>query len=294
MGIRVHHSRVLRFIGTKLPPVDETAESYWGASIIEHVLEEIKKYDNTSYNIAMLVFKACLRIYAIEDFDELGAMDETAAKDLYNMLTAMNWMMNNQGMQIINTKDRFETQQFSFSGLSDVMETFMLDIAGASEIPVTKLFGRAPAGMNATGESDLKNYYDSVDEKQEIELRPVFDRLLPVMCMSLFGAVPDDLDYDFVSSRRPTEEERKNISTQVSTAVIGAYNAGIIGQKIALKELRESSDITGMWNNITDEDIDKADTEFGVPDEDMGLSSIQSMLSTTVPEGAVDNGLGQE
>lgn len=278
-GVQVHHSRVLRFIGTKLPPVDEIAESYWGATIIEHVLEEIKKYDNTSYNIAMLVFKACLRIYAIDNMDELGAMDETALSELYNTLTGMNWMMNNQGMQIINAKDRFETQQYSFGGLSEVMELFMLDIAGAAEIPVTKLFGRAPAGMNATGESDLQNYYDSVDEKQETELRPVFDRLLPVMCMSLFGAIPDDLDYDFVSSRRPTEEERKNISTQVSTAVIGAYNAGIIHQRTALKELRESSDITGMWNNITDEDIENADEAFRVPDE---YSEIAPELAETL------------
>jgi len=278
-GVKVHHSRVLRFLGSKLPPIDEMQEQYWGSSVIESALEEIKKYDNTSYNIAMLVFKACLRIYAIEDFDELGAMDEVALKDLHNMLTAMNWMMSNQGLQIINAKDRFETQQFSFSGLSEVMETFMLDIAGAAEIPVTKLFGRSPAGMNATGESDLQNYYEMIDGKQGTQLRPIFDKLIPIMCMSLFGAIPDDLDYDFVSSRRPTEEERKTIATQITTAVIGAYSSAIISQKIALKELQQSADVTGMWNNITDEDIENADQNFDLGGESLPMPSMEEMVN---------------
>lgn len=45
---------------------------------------------------------------------------------------------------------------------------------------MTKLFGRAPAGMNATGESDLQNYYDYVDTLRESVLAPILRRLLPV------------------------------------------------------------------------------------------------------------------
>ncbi|MFQ8761936.1 MAG: anti-CBASS protein Acb1 family protein [Intestinimonas sp.] len=55
-----------------------------------------------------------------------------------------------------------------------------LDLSGASRIPVTKLFGRSPAGMNATGESDLRNYYDYVDTLREAKLRPILEKLLPV------------------------------------------------------------------------------------------------------------------
>lgn len=66
-----------------------------------------------------------------------------------------------------------------------------LDLSGASRIPVTKLFGRSPAGMNATGESDLRNYYDYVDTLREAKLRPILEKLLPVLAMSAWGAVPD-------------------------------------------------------------------------------------------------------
>lgn len=266
-GIRVHHSRILRFIGRTLPYLEEVAEQYWGTSEIEHIMDELKKYDNTSYNIAALVFSANLKVYKMEGFDQMATMPESVQRDLYNTLTMMNWMMNNQGMQIMGSTDTFETHQYSFAGLSDIYEMFMLDLSGASEIPVTKLFGRSPAGMNATGESDMQNYYDGIEEKQESDLRPVLDRLLPILCMSEFGAVPDDLDYEFNPCRRPTEEEKKNISINVANAVNTVFTGGVISQKIALTELRESSSYTGMWGSITDEDIERADDSFGMTGE---------------------------
>ncbi|MDR2044503.1 MAG: DUF1073 domain-containing protein [Clostridium sp.] len=266
-GVRVHHSRILRFLGRRMPYIEELAETYWGTSEIEHVYEEIKKYDNTSYNIASLVYSANLKVYTMEGFEQLGTLNPAALHDLYNTLTMMNWMRSSQGMQIIGEKDQFATHQYTFSGLSDIYEMFMLDVSGASAIPVTKLFGRSPAGMNATGESDMMNYYDGIEEQQEATLRPILDKLLPILCLSEFGAIPDDLEFEFEPVRRPSEEERKNILTQTTTAIVSSFNAGIISQSIALKELRESARATGMWNNITDEDIERADTDFGVGGE---------------------------
>ncbi len=276
--IKVHHSRVIRFTGRRMPYIEEVAETYWGTSEIEHIFAEIKKYDNTSYNIASLVFSANLKVYVMDGYEQMmaGANPE-ALTEFYNTMAMMNWMMSSNGMQIIGQKDQFVTHPYSFGGLSDIYEMFMLDVSGASGIPVTKLFGRSPAGMNARGESDMANYYDSIEEQQEASLRPVIDKLLPVMCLSEFGAIPDDLEFEFEPVRRPSEEERKNILTQTTSAIVQAFQANIISQSIALKELRESSRTTGMWNNITDEDIEKANTDFGmgeelVPPDIMGFS----------------------
>ncbi len=187
LGIRVHHTRVMRFTGRRLPYIEELAETYWGASELEHVFAEIVKYDNTSHNIAALVFAANLKVYKMEGFEQLSTAPQSVQRDLYNTLTLMNWMMNSQGMQIMGEKDSFETHQYSFAGLSDIYEMFMLDVSGASEIPVTKLFGRSPAGLNATGESDMANYYDAIEEKQEADLRAHIERILPILCMLASG-----------------------------------------------------------------------------------------------------------
>lgn len=270
-GIHVHHSRILRFMGRPLPYLEELAENYWGASELEHVIDELRKRDNVSWNIAMLTFMANLRVMKMDGMSQLLATGNIRAQqDLYNTVQAMNSMMNNNSIQIIGENDDYFTHQYAFSGISQTYECFMMDVAGAAETPVTKLFGRSPAGMNATGESDMQNYYDVIEEKQENELRPVYDKLLPIIMMSTFGAVPDDFDFEFKPVRRAPEDEMADLASKNTDSVTKAFQAGLISQKTALKELRQQSEMTGMWSNVTDKDIENADDEIMRPDEGMG------------------------
>ena len=267
-GIHVHHSRIIRFMGRPLPYLEELAENYWGASEIEHVYDELRKRDNVSWNIAMLTFMANLRVMKMEGMGQILATgNQRAQEDLYNTVQAMNAMMNNNSIQIIGENDNYESHQYTFGGLGEVYDRFMMDLAGAAETPVTKLFGRSPAGMNATGESDMQNYYDTIEEKQENELRPVYDKLLPIIMISTLGGVPDDFNYDFNPVRRAPEEEMADLASKNTDSVTKAFQAGLISQRVALKELRQQSELTGMWTNITDEDIEKADDEVMNPDE---------------------------
>lgn len=272
--LRVHNSRVVRFIGNALPLWESWAEQQWGASVVEAVFDELKKRDNTSYNIANLVFLANLRIYQTDMADLMGLGDAKIQQDFWQTMQAINMMMSNQGMTIIGKDDSFDTKQYTFTGLNDVYESFMLDVAGACEIPVTRLFGRSPAGFNATGESDLTNYYDSIEEKQEAYLSPVLDKLLPVIALSTWGVIPDDLDYEYNPLRKADPKENADLAKSMGEAVIAVYNASLISQQTALKELRQQSEVTGMWSNITDEDIAKADTEVDMGGEMDGLAGM--------------------
>jgi phage-related protein (TIGR01555 family) len=208
---------------------------------------------------------------------------------------AMNTLMNNNSIQILGENDSYESHQYTFGGIADVYDRFMMDVAGAAETPVTKLFGRSPAGMNATGESDMQNYYDTIEEKQENELRPVYDKLLPIIMMSTFGAVPDDFDYDFNPVRRAPEDEMADLASKNTDSVTKAFQAGLISQKVALKELRQQSELTGMWTNIGDADIENADDEVMRPDEGMGGMPM-GMGGDEPPEpaGASEKGEGEQ
>lgn len=259
-SVRVHHSRVLRFTGRELPYIEKLAEQYWGMSELEHVFAELNKRNSASANIAQLIFIAHLRVLKMENLGQnLALSDVWSQEDLYNTLSAQNFLMNNMSLQILSRDDDFQTFDYTFSGLADVYEQFMMDVAGASEIPATKLFGRAPQGMNATGEGDLRNYYDTVRQNQEAYLRPILEKLLPVICVSAWGAIPDDLDFEFNPIRDTSDEERAGLIQQTAAAINSVYQAGIISQKIALMELRQSGTEFGMWTNISDEFIDQAD-----------------------------------
>jgi predicted ABC-type ATPase len=234
------------------------------------VFDELKKRDNTSYNIAGLIFLANVRTYKTEMADLLSFGDGAMQKDFYGVMQGINWMMNNFGMTVIGANDDFAQHQYTFTGINDVYESFMLDLAGACEIPVTRLFQRDPAGLNATGESDLTNYYDMIEEKQETYLRPVLDKLLPVIAMSAWGYVPEDLDYKFNPLRKADPKENADLSKSITDSVIAAFNAGLISQQVALKEMRQQSELTGMWSNITDEDIARANADVDLGMGEMG------------------------
>lgn len=263
----VHHSRMVRFIGRDLPFWEKQAETYWGASEVEHVFDEIKKRDNTSGNIASLIFLANIRVMKMADMGMmLSTGNEQTKQRVYNAMQAQAHLMSNTGMYVMDKEDDFDTKQYSFGGLSEVYELFMMDVAGAAEIPITKLFGRSPAGMNATGESDLQNYYDMIGENQEKDLRPILDKVLPVLMVSEFGGIADDFDYTFQPANTVSNEKKAELGSKLTTAIIEVFNAGIINQQLALKELKQMEETTGLWSNITEEDIKAADTMPKIPD----------------------------
>lgn len=270
-SVRVHHSRVLRFTGRDLPYIEKLNEQYWGMSELEHIFAELNKRNSASANIAQLIFIAHLRVLKMENLGQnLSLGDVWSQQELYNTLSAQNFLMNNMSLQVLSQGDDFQTFDYTFSGLSDVYEQFMLDIAGAAEIPATKLFGRAPQGMNATGEGDLRNYYDTVRQNQETHLRPILEKLLPVLCLSAWGAIPDDLDFTFNPIRDTSDEERAGLIQQTAASIVNVFNAGLISQRTALQELRESGAEFGMWTNITDEVIEAADDQVAPPGEAEG------------------------
>ena len=260
--VKVHHSRIVRFNGRDLPLWERQAEMFWGESEIEIVFEELKKRDNTSANIASLIFLANIRVLKMNDLGQLlGASTQKAQENLYKVLQAQNQLMSNMGIYVMDKDDDFGSEQYSFGGLNDIYESFMLDIAGACEMPVTKLFGREPAGFNSTGESDLTQYYDTLEEKQETYLQPIIDKLLPIIFMSTLGAIPEDLDWEFNPCMNANSKDLADLAQSMASPIFEAFNAGLITKEIALKELKQQNEKTGMWSNITDEDIKNAKNE---------------------------------
>jgi phage-related protein (TIGR01555 family) len=271
-SVKIHHSRVVRFTGNELPFWEEIAEMQWGASVVESIFDELRKRDNVSWNIAQLTFMANIRVLKMQDLGQLlAATDNESQAELLRTLEAQNMLLNNMGMQVMDAADGLETHQYTFGGLADCYQQFIMDISGAAEIPVTRLFGRSPSGLNATGESDLQNYYDMIAEKQESYLRPILNKVLPPFIISTLGSLPDDFDFEFDPVAEPTDKERADLAKCGTDNVVAAYNAGLISQRTALKELKQQSERTGVWTNITDEDIERASDTVEPPGEMGGM-----------------------
>ena len=249
--VRIHHSRVLRFIGRELPRMEMVAQNYWGASELEHIWDELQKRCATSANIAQLIFQANITTLKMGDMGAHMALgsDQKREKVLQTIFNE-NRLRTSYGVQLLSSEDSMETHAYTFGGLSEIYEAFMMDMAGASEIPATKLFGRSPQGMNSTGEADLRNYYDMIAQMQERVLRPALEKLLPVMAISCWGYVPEDLEIVFEPVMTTSPAERAELVQKLSTDVIEAFKCGLLSQEQALEELRIRGEDLGVYTKV--------------------------------------------
>jgi len=250
-SVKIHHSRVLRFIGRELPHMETVAENYWGASELEHIWDELQKRSATSANIAQLIFQANITTLKMGDLGEhLAYGSDSLRGKVMETLTNENRLRTSYGIQLMSANDSLETHAYTFSGLSDVYESFMMDMAGAAEIPATKLFGRSPQGMNSTGEMDLRNYYDMIAQMQERMLRPALEKLLPVMAISCWGFVPEDLEIVFEPVMTTSPAERAELVQKLSSDVIEAFKCGLLNQRQALEELKARGEELGVYTKV--------------------------------------------
>ncbi len=253
---KVHHSRLVRFTGRDLPFLERVAELYWGESEVEALYNDVVKHDNVAANMAALTFRANVDTMEVQNLDQLFSVTSgEQQRRFWNVMQAQSVMKSNFGMQLVNRGDQIKNTQYTFTGLQEVYDSMCLDLSGASRIPVTKLFGRSPAGMNATGESDLRNYYDYVDTLREAKLRPILEKLLPVLAMSAWGAVPDGLDISFPPLWTPTAAEVAEIALKKAQAIRDTFQAGLFRADTAQRELKKLADETGMFDSISEEEI---------------------------------------
>jgi phage-related protein (TIGR01555 family) len=260
--MRFHYSRFIRFEGMELPYWQYMQENFWGCSIIEPIYDRIIAFDSATTGASQLVYKAHLRTYAVEGLRELIAAGGQMYQAFLQQVNVMRLLQNNEGLTVIDAKDKFETHQYAFSGLSDMLIQFSQQLSGGAAIPLTRLFGQSPAGLSATGDADIRNYYDQVNSDQESRLRDPYGQVLECMSYSLFGRpLPDDFDYYFNPLWQMSATEKAQVASSTIDTIDKAFSGGLINQQTALKELQASSKVTGIFTNITDEDIEAADAE---------------------------------
>lgn len=263
---RIHYSRIIRMDGINLPYWQAIAENLWGQSVIERLEDRLTIFDSATLGAGQLIYKAHLRTYKIKGLRDIIATGGRAFDGLVKQIEHIRLWQSNEGMTLMDAEDEFEAHSYSFSGLNDILLQFGQQLSGATQIPLVRLFGQSPAGLNATGESDLSNYYDNINQQQERRLRTPLHTLLAVMSQSVLGKpLPKTFKFDFASLWQIDDEKKAGIAEKVVNAVCKAEESALITRKTALKELRQSSEVTGVFSHITDAEIEEADDEPPAP-----------------------------
>ncbi|WP_257744590.1 DUF1073 domain-containing protein [Burkholderia glumae] len=279
-GEKIHYSRVIRLDGEALPYYQRISENGWGLSILEPMWDRLIAFDSATVGAGQLVYKAHLRVISVEKLREILAAGGEIEEGLKKQIEWIRAGQTNEGMTILDASDKFETHQYSFSGLSDVMLQFAMQLSGATGIPLDRLFGQQPAGLSDTGEGSRQLYHEKVHARQERKFRNPLHVLLDVLSCSVLGRpLPDDFGYEFRPLQEMTAAEKAEIGNKTVDSVTKAVDADLITRSQGMRELKASSPDTGMFGDISDEAITQAE-------QDERLAEPPD-IDTSLPGGAV-------
>lgn len=258
---RVHCSRILRFMGPSVPEPENGAQSYWGISVLELAWEPLRMHDNALWSMLQLLFRSQIisqKNPALAQLLSGVGISNDALQQFYSTMQAQNELLSNQSMLVLGEDGEMGSIQYTFGGLAEVIAQFQMETAGAADMTVTRLFGRTITGLGQSNDADEKFYEDKIAQYQLSQLDPQLQKLYKVVAMSAWGEVPDDFSWKYPSVRVLTETEKAELVERATAPIIAARNADIISQRTAAMELHQLSETTGVFSNITDEDIDAA------------------------------------
>lgn len=215
--VEIHETRLLQFEGAKTTPRGEAANQGWPHSVLQAVLEVLKSFDSMlSSTDAMFadasqaVFKLQGLIQSLAEADDGnagagGTADvQTRLQLLDLMRSATRAIMLDAGDETGAGEESFEVvDRTSLGGLDGIVNQYFIRLACAARQPLTILLGMSPAGMDATGESDMIIWFNRCDVYRQYELAPGMTRLVRMCARAVGDADPDDWEICWPELARP-------------------------------------------------------------------------------------------
>lgn len=250
--VRIHPSRLIVHIGAERPEPTFLAQANarLGDSVLIHTMDAIKQFDGTAANIASLVYEANVDVIKVAGLMTKVGNPKEEQRLLQRYKLAATTKGNN-GMLILDKEnEEYERKAYTFAALSDIMDRFGQNSSGAADIPVTRLFGKSPGGMNATGDSDLKNYYDRIRSTQELEIQPAMAIFDECLIWSAIGDRPEEIHYVWGSLWQITETEKAALGKTKVDTIKTMADTGLFPEEVLAKSavamLTEDAIIPGL------------------------------------------------
>jgi len=235
-GQQIHHSRVLRFDG-EIKSIEEfERQGYWGNSTFEKTWQPISNSQGVSLEIAGMTKESNIDVYKIEGLNEMVAMGPEGEAAVTKRLTVAHQLKSYINGIALDKNDDYEKKSNTFSGLADIDDKFLLKVAGASQIPLSKLLGKTDAGLNGSGEGDLKNYYDNISGRQEVEMNEPLQDLLDIIYIAKFNE-DKQVAFEFNPLWQMSQEQEATISLNKASRDAIYIDRGVVSVDTIQKQL---------------------------------------------------------
>ncbi len=282
--IYIHPSRVVRLIGADYPDLDRAGDA-WSDSVLQYVQSAVKGAALVHSSLGQLIAEAKIDVIKVPGLTEGMSTLEGAMKFQQRFANA-NAAKSVVNSLLLDATEEWDRKEIRFNQMDRIMQMFLLLCCGAADIPATRFLGREPAGQNATGESDTRNYYDRLHSDQKMRLTPALKRLDEVIIRSALGDKPDDIDYEWRSLWQMDDAQKADMNFKVAQAHAIDVNSGLISPMV-LKQAREQYLIQDgfMYPGIEGaiEQFEKENNEFGEMVHEAGIAGMERLINPPMP-----------
>jgi uncharacterized protein len=240
--LRIHRDRLIIFPGALTTDYERRGRGGWGISIIDPVYEVLQRNVTAWQSAGNALANAQYTVYKLRGLASMFSMPDGEVR-ARKRAQAMEMAKSLVNSILIDADDEYTRENPNFGNMPSMLDQFMLDVSAALDMPATVLWGRSPAGMNATGESDLQLWHASVDAYREHHLRPRLQRLIEALMYSsegpTGGQMADGWRVYFPPLRQLSEIEKADIRQKTSAADASDIVQGILlPQEVAVSRFR--------------------------------------------------------
>lgn len=224
---QIHESRILRFTGVETDRRALQENDGWADSVFVRVYEVIRDFDGAWDSTGYILQDFT---YALMQLDGLAGI--LAAPDgkqqLEDRIAAIILGRSMLRATVIDKNDVFETKQQPVTGLHELLDKFCVRLAAAADMPVTRLMGQSPAGLNATGEQDGEWWREKVEAAQKDNLLGPLNYLVRLLFKALGKNEPKDWRVEFAPLRQLTSLQEADRRLKVAQADAAYVTAGVV------------------------------------------------------------------
>lgn len=190
----VHESRVLRFEGIKVSRRQDGRNRGWGDSCFVRILEVLSNFGLAWSGAGQLLADFSQAVLQIRGLTELisSGREDVIRKRLeaieMGRSTVRAAVLDAGSGEPGDAGETFERKATPMSGYPEMLDRFMTRLAAAADMPVSRLFGIAPSGLNANDKTGETWWTERVEGLQEEILREPAERLTRLMMLAKEGA----------------------------------------------------------------------------------------------------------
>ena len=283
----VHRSRCLVFRNGRLPEHTTNAlYRYWGIPEYVKIKRALRECITSHEDGVKLLERSVQAIYKMKNLANMLSTNDGEEKVLQRLqvIDMARGILNS--IAIDTDGEDYDFKNLSLSGIKDVIDSTCNMLSAVTNIPQTILFGRSPAGMNSTGDSDLENYYNMVENIQKMNMkanvRTVIDLILKQGRLEGKISEVPKFKVKFAALWSLSETEQASVEkTKADTELVKAQTEQLYMELNVL-------DPTEVRNRLASEgtyDIEEAatDNELNMPDDMFDLG--ETITITGVDEG---------